>query len=141
MTDNLPAPIPADAPPAILSRPGVVGRAPRVPTCHRCGTVATVQWPRKATDAEREQHFDAREQYIREQPNLFGPENAEYVADRTEPVTKAVHGCDEHDLSPVPADGSKKATVAAKQAGVELRALTHDADCGGHGECRCGGAE
>jgi hypothetical protein len=138
MTDNLPAPA---APFAIAKVGAGATAATPPPVCHRCGAVATVQWPRKATDAEREQHFDAQEQHIREQPNLFGPENAEYVADRTAPVTKAVHGCDEHDLSPAPADGSKKAAAAAKQAGVEARALTHDADCGGHGECRCGGVE
>ena len=114
-------------------------RAPRVPTCHRCGAVATVGWQRQATDDECEQHWAALEAHIREQPNLFDDSNASYTADRSQPVTKAVHGCDEHDLSPDPADDTDEAAVAAWQAGVEARTLTHEADCGGHGECRCGG--
>jgi hypothetical protein len=107
--------------------------------CHRCGRPATTQWQRNGTDAEAEQHWAALEAHIRSQSNLFGSENAEYVADRSEPVAKAVFGCDEHDLSPAPADGGDEATAAAKQAGAELRSLSHDADCGGHGACGCGG--
>lgn len=141
---HLPAPITPDAlPPVLAGQPGaaVAPRTPRVPTCHRCGVVATVGWKRYGTDAEREQHWDALEQHIRSQPNLFDDSNATFTADRSEPVTLVVHGCDEHDLSPVPADGSKKAAAVAKQAGVDARALTHEADCGGHGECRCGGGD
>jgi hypothetical protein len=119
---------------------GVVERSARPNPCHRCAAPATVSWQRAATDDEREQHWDAMEQNIRNQPNLFDGSNAEYVADRTAPVTKAVFGCDEHDLSPASADGGKKAAAAAKQDGAELRALTHVADCGGHGACGCGGA-
>ena len=137
MTD-LPPDHPLPAAIAAAPTPATAKRAP-VPVCHRCGTVATVQWPRQATDAEREQHWDALEQHIRSQPNLSDDSNASYTADRGQPVTKAVHGCDEHDLSPTPTDGSKKAAAAAKQAGTEARTLTHDADCGGHGECQCGG--
>jgi hypothetical protein len=134
MTDNPPAPLPA-----IIT--ANLRAASRQPACHRCGTVATSQWPRASTDAEREQHWAAVEAHIRSIPDLFGGQNAEYTADRSEPVTKAVFGCDEHDLSPAPADDSDEAIAAAEQAGTELRTLTHAADCGGHGACQCGGAE
>lgn len=113
---------------------------PRTNPCHRCGRPATTQWRRNATDTEAEQHWAAVEQHIRSIPNLVDASNAEYVADRDQPVVKAVFGCDEHDLSPTPADAGKKATVAAKQVGADARALTHAADCGGHGACQCGGA-
>lgn len=115
--------------------------APQPNPCHRCNAPATVQWQRNAVAAEAEQHWGALEAHIRSQPNLSGPENAEYVAERAQPVTRAVFGCDEHDLSPTPTAGGAKAAAAAKQAGGELRALTHGADCGGHGECQCGGAK
>ena len=94
-------------------------RQSRVLTCHRCGTVATAQWQRYGTDAEREQHWAALEAHIRSQPNLFDDSNASYTADRDQPVTKAVFGCDEHR--------------------VDDMALLHAADCGGHGACACGG--
>lgn len=92
---------------------------PPLPTCHYCGTRATTQWQRAATDAEAEQHWAALEQNIRSIPDLFGHGNATYTADRTQPVTKAVHGCDEHQV-PDPT-------------------LLHAADCGGHQACQCGG--
>lgn len=139
MTDNLPMQLPSAAAARFGAAALELAAAPN--PCHRCGTVATAQWQRNATDAEREQHWAALEAHIRSQPNLFGSENAEYVADRNEAVTKSVFGCDEHDLSPVPNAGGTKAAIAAKQAGLELRALTHDADCGGHGECQCGDAK
>jgi len=87
------------------------------PVCHRCGTPASTQWQRNATPAEAGQHWAAQEQHIRSIPDIAGNRNAEYTADRTQPVTKAVHGCDEH-------------VVDAPHA-------THDADCGGHGACGC----
>lgn len=114
-------------------------RQSRVPTCHRCGTVATAQWQRYGTDAEREQHWAALEAHIREQPNLFDDSNANWTADRSQDVTKAVFGCEQHDLSPAPFAPSDGGALAAKQAGAEARTLTHDADCGGHGQCQCGG--
>lgn len=92
---------------------------PLLPTCHRCGTTATMQWQRKATPAEAEQHWAALEQNIRSIPDLFGNGNAEYVADRTQDVTKAVHGCDQHT--------------------VDDMVTVHAHDCGGHGACQCEG--
>ena len=118
---DLPALIPSETPPPVLAArlgAAVLNRAPRVPTCHRCGTDATASWKRQATDAEREQHWAALEAHIREQPNLFDDSNASYTADRAQPVTKAVFGCDEHQ--------------------VDDMVMTHAADCGGHGECGCG---
>ena len=94
-------------------------RQSQVPTCHRCGAVATVSWQRHGADDEREQHWAALEAHIREQPNLFDDSNASYTADREQPVTKAVFGCDEHQ--------------------VDDMTLLHVADCGGHGACGCGG--
>lgn len=137
MNDQLPAMLP----PALAARLGGRTTATTAPPCHRCDATATTSWQRAATDAERDGYWAAMELNIRSQPNLFDASNAEYTADRSQPVTKAVFGCDEHDLSPKPADGTKKAAAAAKQAGLDARALTHAADCGGHGECQCGGAE
>lgn len=137
MNEQLPVPLP----PALAARISTHTTAGSAPPCHRCNSDATTSWKRAATDAEREGYWAALEANIRSQPNLFDSSNAEYTADRTQPVTKAVAGCDEHDLSPAPAAAGKKAAAAAKQAGAEARALTHAADCGGHGECQCGGAE
>lgn len=103
---------------ADLTRSGapVRGSEPANP-CHHCGADATTQWSRRATDDEHEQHWDAVEQNIRASND--GHEAAGYVADRSDSVTKAVFGCDEH---PDPAPGAM-----------------HEADCGGHGACGCGG--
>lgn len=90
-------------------------REPAVHRCHRCQAPATVQWPRYATADEAEAWHAGREQHIRAAND--GREAAGYVSDRTDTVTLAVHGCDEHQL---PSPG-----------------LVHDADCGGHGLCRC----
>lgn len=100
---------------------GFLSEAPRgaFSPCHRCGTGATVQWPRQATDAEREQHWDAMEANIRSIPDLYGGQNDSYTADRTDSVVKAVFGCDEHQVADM--------------------VMVHAADCGGHGECQCGG--
>jgi hypothetical protein len=136
VTDNLPTPL-ADTLPA---RPAAANRRTGQPSCHRCTADATHSWRRAATDAEREGYWAALEANIRAQPNLSDASNAEYVADHTAPVTKAVFGCGDHDLSPAPADDSDDAAAAAKQAGLDARILTHSADCGGHGECQCGGA-
>lgn len=135
MTDNLPATFPP-----VLAAGLTAAAAALPPPCHRCDSAATTSWQRAATDAEREGYWAAMEANIRSQPNLFDSSNSEYTADRTAPVTKAVFGCDDHDLSPEPVDAGKKAAAAAKQAGADVRALTHDADCGGHGECQCAGA-
>lgn len=86
-------------------------------TCHRCGDPATQQWPRHATPDEAEDWHAAREQHIRAHND--GRAEAEYISDRSDTVTLAVHGCDEH-VVPEPH-------------------RTHDADCGGHGACQCGG--
>lgn len=85
--------------------------------CHRCEAPATQQWPRHATPDEAEDWHAAREQHIRAHND--GKPEAEYVSDRTDTVTMAVHGCDEHV--------------------VDDPRHTHDADCGGHGACQCGG--
>lgn len=87
--------------------------------CHRCGAVATTQWQQHATAEAAEAHWVAQEQHIRSLANSLRPEQANYVADRTGPVTKAVHGCDEHV--------------------IDAPHLTHGVDCGGHGACACGG--
>lgn len=118
MTENLPAPLP----PAIAAKLGAAPArtAARLPACHRCGADATTQWPRQGTDTEQEAHWAAVEAHIRSQPNLFDASNAEYTADRTQPVTKAVFGCDEHQ--------------------VPDTTMLHTADCGGHGQCQCGSA-
>jgi len=108
-------------------------------TCHRCGQAATHQWPRRATDQEAEDWHAAREQWIR-QHNDGRPE-AEYVSDRSDTVTVAVHGCDDHKLTPeIPVDNPEAAQIAL-DAGAARRALVHDADCGGHGACGCGGGD
>lgn len=110
--------------------------------CQRCGAPATSQWQQHANDAEREAHWAALEANIRASND--GQPEAAYVADRSQPVVRAVYGCDEHDLSPEPTsdhDGSNQATARAaaeaKQAGAEARTLTHDVECGGHGACSC----
>lgn len=97
----------------IPGRGGII--APGPAPCHRCDTPATTQWPRHATEAETAQHWDAVEQNIRANGT------PDYVADRSDTVVKAVHGCDEH--------------------AVDAPHLTHDADCGGHGACACAPAE
>ena len=114
--------------------------------CHRCGGTPTHQWTRRATDQEAEAWHAAREQHIRAHND--GRAAAGYVSDRSDVVTLAVHGCDEHNLTPVPdepVDSSPEAlgavNFAAQDAGAALRALLHDADCGGHGACGCGGGD
>lgn len=102
----------------IRGRGGIL--APGVPRCHRCETPATMQWRRKATAAEAEQHWAAQEQHIRSIPDLFGHGNATWTADHSDDVVKAVHGCDAHLVNDT--------------------LLLHAADCGGHGACQCEGA-
>ena len=94
-----------------------LGRRPGAgPTpCSTCGNDATTQWARHATAAEAEDAWSALEQNIR--ASNSGRPDVDYVADRTQPVVKAVFGCDEH-VVPNPH-------------------LVHDADCGGHGNCQC----
>lgn len=94
-----------------LRGPGARGHV-----CHRCQAPATQQWPRHATPDEAEDWHAAREQHIRAHND--GRPETEYVSDRTDTVTVAVHGCDEHV--------------------VDEPHRTHDADCGGHGACQCG---
>lgn len=105
--------------------------------CHRCQAPATAQWTRYASAQEAEDWHTAREQHIRTHND--GRAAAEYVSDRTDTVALAVHGCDDHDLSPGPADDTNAAEYEARQLGADRRALLHDADCGGHGACECGG--
>lgn len=114
-------------------------RSPQDPDhrCHRCQAPATVQWPRLASAEEAEAWHAGREQHIRAAND--GRDAAGYVSDRTDTVTLAVHGCEQHDLSPAPFPHDSGGAMAAKQIGAKLRALTHDADCGGHGACQCGG--
>jgi hypothetical protein len=107
--------------------------------CHRCQAPATAQWQRHATADEAEAWHAGREQWIRQHND--GHAEAEYVSDRADTVTLAVHGCDDHDLSPGPADETNAAKYEARQVGAGLRTLTHDADCGGHGACGCGGGD
>lgn len=107
--------------------------------CHRCDEVATAQWARQATADEAEAWHAGREQHIRAHND--GRAAAEYVSDRSDTVTMAVHGCDDHDLSPGAADETNAAKHEARRIGEDRRALTHDADCGGHGACGCGGNE
>lgn len=104
--------------------------------CHNCSNPATSQWQRQATPDETEQHWTAVEQNIR--ANNSGNPDVDYVADRTDTVTKSVFGCEQHDLSPAPVDDTPEARAAATQAGLERRALIHASDCGGHGACQCG---
>lgn len=110
-TPNLPAPIAGRLVPAMADR------VARANPCHNCGDPATAQWRRQGTDDEREQHWAALEAHIRSHPNLFDDSNASYTADRSQPVAKAVFGCDEHC--------------------VDDMAMLHTADCGGHGACGC----
>ena len=123
--DEFPAALPAPIPMAPMHvRTEIPGRggilAPGAPACHRCGQGATTQWQRRATHDEAGQHWDALEQHIRSQPNLFDSSNAEYVADRSQTVVKAVYGCEQH-IVPNPHQ-------------------THAAECGGHGACQCEGS-
>lgn len=104
--------------------------------CHRCQAPATAQWQRYATADEAEAWHAGREQHIRAHND--GRAAAEYVSDRSGVVTMAVHGCDEHDLSPGPVDDANAAGYEARQIGADRRALIHDAECGGHGACGCG---
>lgn len=117
MTDSLPVSLP----PAIAARFGAAvleQQAPPSP-CHNCNQPATAQWQRAATDEEREGYWAAIELNIRSQPNVIDDQNANYTADRSQAVTKAVFGCDEHQVADM--------------------AMVHAADCGGHGACGCGG--
>jgi len=106
---------------ALMRRDGGAGIRDRAPghTCHRCHAPATQQWPRHATPDEAEDWHAAREQHIRAHND--GRPEADYVANRADAVTLAVHGCNNHVV-----DDPRR---------------THDADCGGHGACQCGGVE
>lgn len=112
---------PTALPPAFLlgnpaAAAAVIAAHDRAATpCGTCGADATAQWQRRATADEHEQHWAASEQNIRASND--GHPAVDYVADRTDTVTKAVFGCDEH-VVPNPH-------------------LVHDADCGGHGNCQC----
>jgi hypothetical protein len=103
-------------------------------TCHRCGSAPTLQWQRRATDAE------ALAQRSEIEGIVGHPVDDAYVLERYGEPRAAVFGCAEHDLSPAPADQTPDALAAAKQSGLDLRALVHAADCGGHGHCACKGA-
>lgn len=83
--------------------------------CHRCGSSAVIQWRRAASAGEAEAWWNQLEKRIR-QANRGLPA-AEHVANRSDSVTIAVHGCEQH---PVPDTH-----------------LLHGAECGGHGECGC----
>lgn len=83
--------------------------------CHRCGGKAAIQWHRAASAGEAEVWWSQLEQRIR-QANRGLP-GAAYVANRSDRVTIAVHGCKQH---PVPDTH-----------------LLHDAECGGHEACGC----
>jgi hypothetical protein len=105
-------------PPAAVSGVPTPVRPTAMNPCHHCGQPATAQWQRHATPAEHTQHWDAHEQH---RNAIDAEENQNYRADRTDTVTIAVFGCDQH---PDPCPGR-----------------IHDTDCGAHGACRCGGAE
>jgi hypothetical protein len=101
--------------------------------CHACVAPATLQWQRRATDAEAAAQTAAIEEIVR------FTATPEYIAERYGVLREGVFGCAGHDLSPQPADPSPAALAAAKQAGADARARLHDADCGGHGHCTCAG--
>lgn len=69
-------------------------RAMTAATCHACTEPATHQTSRPATPGEAEAHWAALEQNIRAAND--GRPEVDYVADRTDSVTIAVHRCDEH---------------------------------------------
>lgn len=103
------------------------------PDCHACGAAPQFQWTRRATAEEAAVQK-------REIAELQGRvlTDAE-IAERYGPLRVAVTGCVVHYLAPEPADDSDEAAAQAAQAGVERRALLHEADCGGHGVCACEG--
>jgi hypothetical protein len=83
--------------------------------CHRCGGGAVIQWRRAASAGESKAWWSQLEQRIR-QANRGLPHVA-YVANRSDSVTIAVHGCEQHQ--------------------VPDTHLLHGAACGGHGDCEC----
>jgi hypothetical protein len=108
--------------------------APARPQCHFCRQPAAYQWQRQANATERAlRHTEIQAMVGR----LL---DEEYILDRYGPPRAAVYGCEQHELSPAPADDAPEAVTAARQAGTELRAITHKVDCGGHGKCACAAA-
>lgn len=99
--------------------------------CHHCGGRPAAQWARLATGAE------AAAQRVEIQAMVGHAVDDAYIAERYGPLRTAVFGCEQHDLSPAPADQTPDAAAAAGQAGMELRSIVHRADCGGHGQCAC----
>lgn len=98
-----------------ILRLGAGTSQPPAHACHHCGNPATSQWQRQATPDEAEQHWSATEANIR--ASNSGNPAVEYTHPRNDTVTKAVFGCGQH---PDPCPGR-----------------VHDADCQGHGHCRC----
>ena len=86
-----------------------------MPDCSTCGARATGAWTRRASDAEAEAHWDAREAFRRCGRH---PEPG-YVQDRTGDVTVPVYGCAHHQMPD------------------DLAGLLHAADCPGPAGCAC----
>ena len=94
------------------------------PPCHICGAEPRHQWIRYATVAEAElraaeiTQLQGRMLAVAEIEQRYGP------------AVVSVTGCAVHHLGDDPDD---------PDSGLERRALVHDADCAGHGECACDG--
>lgn len=92
------------------------------PGCHRCGAPPLFQWVRLAAGVEIEQQ---KLQIGQLQGRRLDDEE---IAQRYGPLRVAVTGCADHHLGMDTAD---------PDSGLDLRALVHRSDCGGHYECRC----
>lgn len=93
-----------------------------LPGCHRCGGAPLFQWTQLANPHEAESQKAEIFQ-------LHGRELSDHeIAARYGPLRIAVTGCAEHHLGTDPED---------EHSSADARALTHEADCGGHGSCVC----
>jgi hypothetical protein len=102
-----------------------------LPGCHRCGAAPRFQLARKATVQEAVRQ---REHLAVLHGRVLSDNEIETLHG---PLREAVTGCAEHRVAPEPVDDSAEAAAAADLAGAHMRTLLHDADCGGHGNCRC----
>lgn len=105
--------------------------------CHVCKAPPVHLWMRRPTEDEAAAHIAEIRRHRRDDLHLPGELTYQAIAALYGPPQVAVTGCADHDLAPAAADDSPEGADAAAQAGLDRRALLHDAECAGHDACTC----
>lgn len=92
------------------------------PACHRCGDQPAFQWTRRAN---AEEAAAQKAEITRLQGRTLSDQE---ITARYGVLRVAVTGCARHHLG---------ADSGEPDSGADRRALLHDVDCAGHGECAC----